>query len=214
VLLREIRTNRMKEFITSLILIIIIVLFTTSSAFAGWLIYHKPEFRGKVIDADTKEPIENAVVVIVYKTHPIISGPAGGSASIITIKETLTDKIGEFYFPSYTTIIQPLAEEWHSEFIIYKPGYGSYPGRNDIYPLNYVGPEYTFSKKLGTKEKIRKDAEIVTITHSVVELPKLKTQDEWLTSPSIPADVGSKEAPILYKMLNEVRKKHGLGEVR
>jgi hypothetical protein len=53
---------------------------------ASWLIYHKSEFKGKVTDAETKQPIEGAVVVAKYFKHPIITGPAGGSASIIHIK--------------------------------------------------------------------------------------------------------------------------------
>lgn len=109
-----------------LFLLALTLFFNTSLSHAGWLIYHKPEFKGKVINAETKEPIEGAVVIAFYKKYPIISGPAGGSASIIKIKETLTDNKGEFYFPPYTTVIQPLAEEWHTNFIIYKPGYSSY----------------------------------------------------------------------------------------
>ena len=74
---------------------------------AGWLIYHKPEFKGKVIDAETKEPIEGAVVVVVYNKHSLLSGPGGGYSSVIKVKEALTDQNGEFHFPSYTTMIQP-----------------------------------------------------------------------------------------------------------
>ena len=53
--------------------------------------YHKPAFQGKVIDAETKEPIDGAVVVVIYKKYPIISGPGGGGESIMDIKETLTN---------------------------------------------------------------------------------------------------------------------------
>ena len=30
-------------------------------------LYSKPEFRGRVIDAETKQPIEGAVVVVLYE---------------------------------------------------------------------------------------------------------------------------------------------------
>ena len=192
----------------------LIIIFSLSSiSFAGWLIYHKPAFKGKVIDAETKEPIEGAVVVVVYKKHSLISGPGGGYTSVVKVKETLTDKNGEFYFSPYTTLIQPNSIEDTAEFIIYKPGYGSYPGRDDVHPLNYVGPEYLFSKELGTKGEIRRGAEVVTITYGVVELPKLKTKEERLRAmPSTPTDIGSKELPILYKIMNEENKRFGLGE--
>ncbi len=67
--------------------LISIFIFNASISHAGWLIYHKPEFKGKVIDTETKEPIEGVVVVAIYQKHPIISGPGGGSSSIINIKE-------------------------------------------------------------------------------------------------------------------------------
>ncbi len=194
------------KILTVSITILILTGMLSGSAAAGWLIYHKPEFRGKVIDAETKEPIEGAVVVAIYNAHPIISGPAGGSAYIIKIKETLTDEKGEFYFPAYTTIIQPLSIEDVVDFIIYKPGYGSYPGR-EIYPFNYVGPEYLFSKKLGTKEEVRRGTEIVTITHGVVELPALRTWEERRKASMISISGGISKNK--WPLLNELIEKEG-----
>jgi hypothetical protein len=56
----------MKHLIASIIFITIIVFFTVS-AFAGWLIFHKSAFRARVIDAETKEPIEGAVWLLYMK---------------------------------------------------------------------------------------------------------------------------------------------------
>lgn len=92
-------------------------------SYAGWLIYHKPAFNGKVIDAETKEPIEGAVVVAIYNKWVLGFEP---QTSYVDIKEFLTDKNGEFYIPSYTTIIQPFSWEAWVRFIIFKPGYGSF----------------------------------------------------------------------------------------
>jgi len=188
-----------------------------TSCFAGWLIYHKPAFRGMVIDAETKKPIEGAVVVAMYYKYPIISGPGGGSASIMHIKEALTDKKGEFRIPSYTTVIQPLSIEDLTEFIIYKPGYGSHPV-SLTYPLFYFRPyeeEGFFSKKLGTKEekhvlKLGKTIKTLSINYGVVELPPLKTRKERLGAvPSTPTDE-IKDTPLLYKAINEEYKGFGL----
>ena len=62
----------------------------------AWLIFQKPEYKGKIIDADTNEPIEGVVVVALYNTRSIIGGPAGLSYKTIHMKEVLTDENGDF----------------------------------------------------------------------------------------------------------------------
>lgn len=159
-----------------------IFIFTSVPSHAlWWMGYHKPAFNGKVIDAETKEPIEGAVVVAIYKKYPIISGPGGGSESIMDIKEILTNAKGEFYFPSYTTLIQPFSIEGSATFIIFKPGYGSFPNYHVSPPKVGVNPEEFLSrgrigeegeiewKGIGTKTKV---------TFGIVELPPLKTKEE------------------------------------
>jgi hypothetical protein len=199
----------MKKSYLIIVLSMILTITFCTSCFAGWLIYHKPAFKGKIVDAETKKPIEGAVVVAMYKKYPIISGPGGGSASIMHIKEALTDKKGEFHISSYTTFIQPLFIEDDVDFIIYKPGYGSHPGRK-VYPFHYCGPELLFSKELGTKGQIHRRTKTVSITYGVVELPPLKTRKERLRAvPSTPTDK-IKDTPLLYKAINEEYKSFGL----
>jgi len=36
--------------------VLFLVFLMTSEGFAGWLIFHKPEFKGRVIDVETKVP--------------------------------------------------------------------------------------------------------------------------------------------------------------
>jgi hypothetical protein len=61
----------------------------------GWVIFHKPAYHGRVIDADTKRPIEGAVVVAVYTAwYPRFL--VEGAEEPIGVKETLTNKNGEF----------------------------------------------------------------------------------------------------------------------
>ncbi len=201
----------------------LILTFNVSLSFAGWLIYHKPEFKGKVIDAETKEPIEGAAVVAIYEKHTLISGPGGGYSSVIKVKETLTDKSGDFYFPSYTTIIQPNSIEDTAEFIIYKPGYGSFP-EYQITPSGIapVNQQVFFSKEIGSKGELElwvkgeKGPELrkAKVIFGIVELPKLKTKEERLKAITYPlGDVKSKEIPLLYKAINEERRQFGLEAV-
>lgn len=152
----------MKNTLIFLVLTLILI-FNTSVSHAGWLIYHKPEFKGKVIDSDTKEPIEGAVVVAIYKKDTLISGPGGGYTSIIKIKEALTDENGEFYIPSYTTIIQPLSKEEGVSFIIFKPGYGN-AGGISVLPQKFI---------------IWALPEGLAFHHKISETLKRRVEDAW-----------------------------------
>ena len=45
----------------------IVIILTASPVFAsGWLIYHDSPYKGKVVDAETNQPIEGAAVVAVW----------------------------------------------------------------------------------------------------------------------------------------------------
>jgi hypothetical protein len=93
-------------------------------------------FRGKVIDADTGAPIEEAVVVIYWyeETRTLIGD---SNARLKDVKETLTDKNGEWSFVGeegepynphpYFSLILPIYYTKEPEFIIFKPGYCSWP---------------------------------------------------------------------------------------
>lgn len=199
----------------------VLFIFCTTS-FAGWLIYHKNAFRGKVIDAQTKVPIENAVVVVIYTSYPIISGPGGGARSIIHVKETLTDKDGEFHIPSYTTFIQPNSVEDTAEFIIFKPGYGSFPrgSMRPEKPITGDAIEFFFSN-----ESFGIEGEIILSfsperkgkgTYGMVELPLPKTLAERRANlPGYRSELREEKIPIFFEVINEERKNIGLqGKVK
>ena len=178
-----------------------------------WMGYHKPAFKGKVIDAETKEPIEGAVVVVVY--HKTSMGIAESYSVTINVKEALTDKNGEFYIPSYTTLIQPLSWENMANFIIFKPGYGNFP----VYQRTPSGikpkdEEIFFSRETGKEGELEmwidgeKQPELKTIkvTFGVVELPKLKTREERekaLSIPNLPLEFTCYKIKNLVRLLGE-----------
>jgi len=98
-----------------------ILLLSTVTCEASWLIFHKPEFRGKIVDIETHEPIEGAVVVAIYRKEEM---SIADSVDIdIDAREALTDRNGDFVIPSYTTFINPLSWSIPVQFIIFKPGY-------------------------------------------------------------------------------------------
>ncbi len=173
----------------------------------AWLIYSKPEFHGKVIDSETKEPIAGAVVVVLYYKRSTFSLNPGGPSSFVTkAKETLTDNQGEFFFPPYSELMW-LNEDVGARFIFFKPGYQAGYGPPHISPL--------LTEKYFSAGEIAKEVEIEAGSFDnssyvkwkgpmgIVELKKARTREEKLrTMPSPPANYTSKELPILIKFIN------------
>jgi hypothetical protein len=125
---------------------------TVAPAFAGgWLVYHDGPYTGKIVDAETGEPIEGAAVLGIWYV-----GEYGHAEApifkFLEAKETISGKHGEFMIPSVTAFHWwPLAKLFNPHLKIFKPGYSSY--EKDFY-----------TKKTG----------------SIITLNKLKTEKEQM----------------------------------
>lgn len=131
-------------------------------------------WKGKVIDIETKEPLEGAVVLAVW--HRNYRTPYGGSSYFYEAKEVLTDKEGGFEIPAYTPInlLPIISYIKEPEFVIFKPGYGS---------LRMALGKYLTGKK---------DVELyggtfpsgysIRVSTGLIELEKLKTREQRLES--------------------------------
>jgi len=126
----------------------------------GHLIYTSAPYRGRVIDTETKAPIEGAVVLAIWYSETMMLAPESPAVDYHDALEVLTDSKGEFTVPwkinftLFGKIRKPV-------FFIYYPGYAPFPS---VY--------YT---KLGGLGMV-KDANGSGFT--TVELPKLKTREE------------------------------------
>jgi len=188
-----------KVYLIAMILTLLLVVYN-ASCLAGWLIFHKPAYTGKVIDAETRKPIEGAVVVAIYGTTDYIGGPGGPLSRKIHAQETLTDKKGEFRIPSYTTLMGPISKEDWTDFIIYKPGYGRYPiGRPP--DLVIVGPDAYFTKEIGIKGEVYWGKKTKSFTYGIVKLRSLSTWKERDKANSISRR--DFKLPILYEMIDK-----------
>lgn len=156
---------------TYILLILVFVYSTTCHA--SWFIYHKPEYRGRVIDIDTGQPIEGAVVIAKYQKETF-APPVEPKSSVIHVKETLTDKDGRFTFPSYTTIIQPFSWSYDVSFLIFKPGYLCYGW--SIMPGFFEGTATKDSAELF--EQWNKSLKYKFTTSGTVMLPKVISNND------------------------------------
>jgi hypothetical protein len=192
--------------------IIIILLFITTFSYAA-------TFKGRVIDADTKEPIEGAAVVAHWREErATIAGP---STKPKDVKEALTDKNGEWVIKgpggreggnltAIFTFLTGIHYTKRPEFIIFKPGYCSWP--------NGFGIE-------ACKEKIRPKGNGEIMEGKTIELPKLTKREDRLDAQRVgPIYANSddpKEEKIFLKkqieflrLLNEERRNLGLNEYK
>lgn len=161
-------------------------------------------FKGKVIDADTKAPIEGAVVVARWVEER--ATPAGPTTRLKDVKETLTDKNGEwklegpkggdvgdvkavFSFLTGTYFTNP------PQFIFFKPGYCSWPEGSRLEVC---------------KQKLRFSGSRNTDEGEILELPKLANRERITLIRNIPSlgmAGGADEKLPLFRKVIELEEK-------
>jgi hypothetical protein len=85
----------------------------------SYVVRYDGTYSGKVVDADTREPIEGAVVLGTWYT--VAHTVAGGVHSYYDARETETDRNGEFSIPGMGLRIMSNFEPMN--FLIFKSGY-------------------------------------------------------------------------------------------
>lgn len=151
-------------------------------------------FRGKIVDANTKEPIEGVVVLIEWRKLHFFAG-----STFIDAQETLTDKNGEFYIPGIW-IFDPwkrLMSE--ASMIIYKSEYqaistGAWRDWEGFKPpLKYV-------------ERVENGNPVIVLIKLSLTARKESFTPGWEGIPS-------EKAKLLIQEINKEGKFLGLGEV-
>lgn len=148
--------------------------------------YSDGPWMGRVIDAETKEPIEGAVVLAVW--NKVYASPTGRQHYFFEAKEVLTDKDGKFFIPKFSALnFLPIIRSIEGpEFTIFKPGYTSFPG-----------PGYNYFHKYFPRSPLRVD--LITLRelfkkNITIELLKLKNKEERIdVLPSISSPFSGNE---------------------
>jgi hypothetical protein len=167
----------------------------------GWIIYREGAFKGRVIDSETKEPIEGAVVAALYhvREYSLIES----NSITADVKEVLTDKNGNFYIPPHLFVkfyCLLLAAKETTEFLIYKPSYA--PARGPAYvrlPSGYLEPPDLSM----IAEAFKKGATVKLVKLTTAEKRKQAT----LTADIFGVEIKRGSLPFLYGMINEEHKK-------
>ncbi len=140
-------------------------------ATSGYLAFAQGPYHGRVIDAETKDPIEGAVVLAIWRelTPGVAQHP---KATYHDVRETFTDRGGNFTIPGILGIpSEATAKIDEPLFTIFKPGHEAYGGGN-LKPPSTPKP---IREKYKLPEQVyEKDGRMV------VELKRLTTKEERL----------------------------------
>ncbi len=156
----------------------------------GHLIYTSGPYRGRVIDAETRQPLAGAVVLAVWYWESFGLGhPSEGFHDAL---EVLTDANGEFAIPRETHF---RVTGWVDKpgIVVYFPGYRDF---------SFVQVQWN-GESIGSTLR----------EHTVVELPRLKSYKERkdvATIPSLAAGVPDEKMPNLIRLVNQELRTLGL----
>ncbi len=136
---------------TIVILIVINTVFETQ-----WMLFYDGSIRGTVVDAETRKPIDGAIVVGLWQLSQMPGEGFGGYAKIIVEN---TDKNGRFRLPFWVAL-KPW--KWHSllhelapRIVIYKPGYTVHASHK----LSRAGyPDHMFMVEEKRRELLEKNS--------------------------------------------------------
>jgi len=153
-------------------------------------------YRGRVVDAETKQPLVGAVVLVYWNrlTPGLGHGPVG---RFLDAEETLTNIHGEFLVAEDPPIVwAPWAWRSRPYFTIFLPGYAFFPRHARTIPP-YMETGYDELLKIMEKQ------------HVVFELPRLVDRDARAKTVLMadPLVVPYASIPLLVQSLNEERRR-------
>jgi len=182
----------MKQAILLIVLAMVSVFCSGMSFFRSSDLY-LASFEGKVIDSETKLPIEGAAVLAVYHGGSLSVGGSGYFP--VDAQEALTDANGSFKIPARTVKSEKASGRAPGNIVIFKPGYGAFPNHRRS---EAVGETKTWP----TAEK-----------YIVYELPKLTEKEERKANlPSRP-DIPYGKMKYFVRLISEERVHLGLSEL-
>ncbi len=164
--------------------------------------FYEGTYRGRIVDAETREPLEGVVVLGVWNTETPSVG--GGVQHYYDAREAVTDKNGDFSIPGHGVRI--LSNLLPMRPIIFKAGYAyvecfwvnewlndertcgvkvTWDGKIPVIPLRKLPPEERTRKKYIIPPGPPSDAPYEKVKHYLKELDKdaiergIEPRKEW-----------------------------------
>ena len=130
-------------------------------------------YSGRVVDKETNEPIEGAVVFIRFFTK---EGHFAGSTSYYAdAVEVLTDSKGEFTIPVQKLSNFQIGRWWDKQghAMVFKPGYGCFPQNRatEADPPTFPDESYATIKLPKLKTKAERERNLMNTGYSMDVIP-------------------------------------------
>ncbi len=180
-----------KQLFISLINIIGILVITGCAA-----AYVDGPYEGRVIDADTGQPVEGVVVLGIWNT--VIVTPGGGTHNFYDAQETVTDKNGDFKIKGLGLVI--MSNISPLDVLIFKAGYEQL--------IN--GPWASLKMDLLLRKIIKWEG-----IKAIIPLRKLSMDERRkLHSPSFSSQIPEAKMRLMLEEINKDRVERGLDPYR
>jgi hypothetical protein len=179
----------MRNIIIFIVVILTSILLITPAYAAG-------PWKGKIIDIETKEPLEGAVVLAVW--YRAYRTPAGDNTYFYNSREVLTNKEGRFEISAYTPInLLPILSYLKGpHFTFFKP---EYLGLSDT----GFGDFFLEGTKEIPLERKHVSGKIFRLSPGVIELPMLNTRKERRRMIRFPTSIPDDKMPKLIELINK-----------
>lgn len=179
------------------LLALLVVVFLIQAACDGLLFglpsaYSGAEINGRIVDAETGEPLEGAAIVAHWKIYhqTLLNALAHGSATngVLNVEEAISDRHGRYTIPAWGPIPRPSGWQIDGRYdpvlLVFKPGYETENRDNQKWDSEVMENPPFNSSSASLRRSVRDGQDI-----GLYKLGK-KTRVQYGTDPSI------KRAPI------------------